>query len=106
MRVLTVQGAVIFAELLSALKRSLARILVLIVSLGYGIVRYLILCVITLTVTTRSFQATVFCISSLKRRVVVSLYKLITSERLASNPFVLIPLTCVGPGWVPQCTGW
>lgn len=37
----TVQGAVIFAELLSALKRSLARILVLIVSLGYGIVRWL-----------------------------------------------------------------
>ncbi|XP_034531717.1 transmembrane protein 87A-like [Notolabrus celidotus] len=34
-----IQGAVIFAELLSALKRSLARILVLIVSLGYGIVR-------------------------------------------------------------------
>ncbi|KAL2099304.1 hypothetical protein ACEWY4_005784 [Coilia grayii] len=34
-----VQGAVIFAELLSALKRSLARILMLIVSLGYGIVR-------------------------------------------------------------------
>ncbi|XP_069016819.1 transmembrane protein 87A-like [Embiotoca jacksoni] len=32
-------GAVIFAELLSALKRSLARILVLIVSLGYGIVK-------------------------------------------------------------------
>lgn len=31
----------IFAELLSALKRSLARILVLIVSLGYGIVRCL-----------------------------------------------------------------
>ncbi|XP_042243715.1 transmembrane protein 87A-like isoform X2 [Thunnus maccoyii] len=34
-----IQGAVIFAELLSALKRSLARILVLIVSLGYGIVK-------------------------------------------------------------------
>uniref|UniRef100_A0A1A8KGY6 Transmembrane protein 87A n=1 Tax=Nothobranchius kuhntae TaxID=321403 RepID=A0A1A8KGY6_NOTKU len=34
-----VLGAVVFAELLSALKRSLARILVLIVSLGYGIVR-------------------------------------------------------------------
>ncbi|KAM8916152.1 transmembrane protein 87A-like [Spinachia spinachia] len=34
-----VQAAVIFAELLSALKRSLARILVLIVSLGYGIVK-------------------------------------------------------------------
>uniref|UniRef100_A0A3Q2YCA6 GOST seven transmembrane domain-containing protein n=1 Tax=Hippocampus comes TaxID=109280 RepID=A0A3Q2YCA6_HIPCM len=34
-----VEGAVIFAELLSALKRSLARILVLIVSLGYGIVK-------------------------------------------------------------------
>ncbi|KAK6304900.1 hypothetical protein J4Q44_G00254860 [Coregonus suidteri] len=34
-----VQGAVIFAELLSALKRSLARVLVLIVSLGYGIVK-------------------------------------------------------------------
>ncbi|KAL7873219.1 hypothetical protein AOLI_G00122900 [Acnodon oligacanthus] len=33
------QSAVIFGELLSALKRSLARILVLIVSLGYGIVR-------------------------------------------------------------------
>ncbi|KAG9336794.1 hypothetical protein JZ751_003142 [Albula glossodonta] len=33
------EGAVIFAELLSALKRSLARILVLIVSLGYGIVK-------------------------------------------------------------------
>lgn len=39
----TVQGAVIFAELLSALKRSLARILVLIVSLGYGIVRWVYL---------------------------------------------------------------
>ncbi|KAJ8289633.1 hypothetical protein GJAV_G00003550 [Gymnothorax javanicus] len=34
-----VQGAVIFAELLSDLKRSLARVLVLIVSLGYGIVK-------------------------------------------------------------------
>ncbi|KAG7466101.1 hypothetical protein MATL_G00161320 [Megalops atlanticus] len=34
-----IQGALIFAELLSALKRSLARILVLIVSLGYGIVK-------------------------------------------------------------------
>ncbi|XP_076833621.1 transmembrane protein 87A-like [Brachyhypopomus gauderio] len=33
------QGAVIFAELLSALKRSLARVLVIIVSLGYGIVK-------------------------------------------------------------------
>ncbi|XP_062864013.1 transmembrane protein 87A-like [Trichomycterus rosablanca] len=33
------QSAVIFAELLSALKRSLARILLIIVSLGYGIVR-------------------------------------------------------------------
>lgn len=40
----TVQGAVIFAELLSALKRSLARILVLIVSLGYGIVRSFYTC--------------------------------------------------------------
>ncbi|KAG7254297.1 hypothetical protein CRUP_029387, partial [Coryphaenoides rupestris] len=35
----SVIGAVIFGELLSALKRSLARILFLIVSLGYGIVR-------------------------------------------------------------------
>ncbi|MBN3296407.1 TM87A protein, partial [Amia calva] len=34
-----VQGAEILAELLSSLKRSLARILVLIVSLGYGIVK-------------------------------------------------------------------
>ncbi|KAG7283462.1 hypothetical protein CRUP_035255, partial [Coryphaenoides rupestris] len=34
----SVIGAVIFGELLSALKRSLARILFLIVSLGYGIV--------------------------------------------------------------------
>ncbi|XP_023683255.1 transmembrane protein 87A isoform X2 [Paramormyrops kingsleyae] len=34
-----VRGAMIFAELLSALKRSLARILMLIVSLGYGIVK-------------------------------------------------------------------
>ncbi|XP_028848517.1 transmembrane protein 87A-like isoform X2 [Denticeps clupeoides] len=34
-----VKGAVIFAELLSALKRSLARILVIIVSLGYGIIK-------------------------------------------------------------------
>ncbi|KAI5616687.1 transmembrane protein 87A precursor [Silurus asotus] len=33
------QSAVIFAELLSALKRSLARILLIIVSLGYGIVK-------------------------------------------------------------------
>ncbi|XP_060117237.1 transmembrane protein 87A [Heteronotia binoei] len=35
----SVQGAVILAELLSALKRSLARTLVIIVSLGYGIVK-------------------------------------------------------------------
>ncbi|XP_069494920.1 transmembrane protein 87A isoform X1 [Ambystoma mexicanum] len=35
----SVQGAVILAELLSAVKRSLARILVIIVSLGYGIVK-------------------------------------------------------------------
>uniref|UniRef100_A0ABM5FAA1 Transmembrane protein 87A isoform X6 n=1 Tax=Pogona vitticeps TaxID=103695 RepID=A0ABM5FAA1_9SAUR len=35
----SVQGALILAELLSALKRSLARILVIIVSLGYGIVK-------------------------------------------------------------------
>uniref|UniRef100_H3AGY4 Transmembrane protein 87A n=1 Tax=Latimeria chalumnae TaxID=7897 RepID=H3AGY4_LATCH len=35
----SVQGAVILAEVLSAVKRSLARILVIIVSLGYGIVK-------------------------------------------------------------------
>ncbi|KFP70525.1 Transmembrane protein 87A, partial [Acanthisitta chloris] len=35
----SVQGAVILAELLSAVKRSLARTLVIIVSLGYGIVK-------------------------------------------------------------------
>ncbi|KAG8560565.1 hypothetical protein GDO81_015037 [Engystomops pustulosus] len=35
----SVQGAVILGELLSAVKRSLARILVIIVSLGYGIVK-------------------------------------------------------------------
>ncbi|XP_041122474.1 transmembrane protein 87A-like [Polyodon spathula] len=34
-----VEGVEIFAELLSALKRSLARILIIIVSLGYGIVK-------------------------------------------------------------------
>ncbi|KAK6481149.1 transmembrane protein 87A-like isoform X1 [Huso huso] len=34
-----VEGVVIFAELLSALKRSLARVLIIIVSLGYGIVK-------------------------------------------------------------------
>ncbi|XP_030070375.1 LOW QUALITY PROTEIN: transmembrane protein 87A [Microcaecilia unicolor] len=35
----SVQGAAVLAELLSAVKRSLARILVIIVSLGYGIVK-------------------------------------------------------------------
>ncbi|XP_043929958.1 transmembrane protein 87A-like [Protopterus annectens] len=35
----SVQGAVILAEILSALKRSLARILVIIASVGYGIVK-------------------------------------------------------------------
>ncbi|KAK1158937.1 transmembrane protein 87A-like isoform X1 [Acipenser oxyrinchus oxyrinchus] len=34
-----IEGVVIFAELLSALKRSLARVLIIIVSLGYGIVK-------------------------------------------------------------------
>uniref|UniRef100_A0A8C5FMF6 GOST seven transmembrane domain-containing protein n=1 Tax=Gadus morhua TaxID=8049 RepID=A0A8C5FMF6_GADMO len=34
---LSVQGALVFAELLSAVKRTLARVLVLIASLGYGI---------------------------------------------------------------------
>ncbi|KFQ14724.1 Transmembrane protein 87A, partial [Leptosomus discolor] len=37
----SVQGAVILAELLSAVKRSLARTLVIIVSLGYGIVKHI-----------------------------------------------------------------
>ncbi|XP_041850203.1 transmembrane protein 87A isoform X2 [Melanotaenia boesemani] len=36
---LSVQGAVVFAELLSAVKRTLARVLVIIASLGYGIVK-------------------------------------------------------------------
>ena len=36
---LTVRGAVIFAELVSCLKRTLARMLVIIVSLGFGIVK-------------------------------------------------------------------
>ncbi|XP_064484318.1 transmembrane protein 87A-like [Ornithodoros turicata] len=35
----SVQGAVLFAEVLSSLKRSLARLLVIIVSLGFGIVK-------------------------------------------------------------------
>lgn len=35
----SVRGAIIFAELVSCLKRSLARMLVIIVSLGYGIVK-------------------------------------------------------------------
>ncbi|XP_037320307.2 transmembrane protein 87A-like isoform X2 [Pungitius pungitius] len=35
----SVQGAVVFAEVLSAVKRTLARILVIIASLGYGIVK-------------------------------------------------------------------
>ncbi|KAJ8280691.1 hypothetical protein GJAV_G00057830 [Gymnothorax javanicus] len=36
---LSVRGAVIFAEILSAVKRTLARVLVIIASLGYGIVK-------------------------------------------------------------------
>uniref|UniRef100_UPI00358E77CD transmembrane protein 87A-like isoform X2 n=1 Tax=Myxine glutinosa TaxID=7769 RepID=UPI00358E77CD len=36
---LSVHGAVVFAELVSAVKRTLARLLVIIVSLGYGIVK-------------------------------------------------------------------
>ena len=35
----SVHGAIIFAELVSCVKRTLARILVIIVSLGYGIVK-------------------------------------------------------------------
>ncbi|XP_017286578.1 transmembrane protein 87A isoform X2 [Kryptolebias marmoratus] len=35
----SVQGAVVFAEVLSAVKRTLARVLVIIASLGYGIVK-------------------------------------------------------------------
>ncbi|KAL1260910.1 hypothetical protein QQF64_008737 [Cirrhinus molitorella] len=35
----SVQGAVVFAEVLSAIKRTLARVLVIIASLGYGIVK-------------------------------------------------------------------
>lgn len=37
--VCAVQGAVVFAEVLSAVKRTLARVLVIIASLGYGIVK-------------------------------------------------------------------
>lgn len=39
----------IFAELVSALKRTLARLLVIIVSLGYGIVKYVSIHLYTLT---------------------------------------------------------
>ena len=39
-------GLLIFAELVSALKRTLARLLVIIVSLGYGIVKYVSSCVV------------------------------------------------------------
>ena len=35
-----VYGALIFAEIVSSLKRALARMLVVIVSLGFGIVKY------------------------------------------------------------------
>ena len=37
--VVSAPGLLIFAELVSALKRTLARLLVIIVSLGYGIVK-------------------------------------------------------------------
>lgn len=36
---ISVRGAVVFAELVSCLKRMLARMLVIIVSLGFGIVK-------------------------------------------------------------------
>lgn len=41
-------GLLIFAELVSALKRTLARLLVIIVSLGYGIIKYVKLCLMVL----------------------------------------------------------
>lgn len=41
-------GLLIFAELVSALKRTLARLLVIIVSLGYGIVKYVYQCTLLL----------------------------------------------------------
>lgn len=80
----TVQGAVIFAELLSALKRSLARILVLIVSLGYGIVRFV-------------FKP---CVGNFK----YNLKTQFSSFPLSNEGFLL--LFASGPGWEPQCTGW
>lgn len=43
-------GLLIFAELVSALKRTLARLLVIIVSLGYGIIKYINLCLMILSV--------------------------------------------------------
>ena len=36
---ISAQGLILFAELVSALKRALARILVIIVSIGFGIVK-------------------------------------------------------------------
>lgn len=42
-------GLLIFAELVSALKRTLARLLVIIVSLGYGIVKYVRMVSLSLT---------------------------------------------------------
>ncbi|EEC08898.1 ptm1, putative [Ixodes scapularis] len=60
----SVQGAVLFAEVLSCLKRSLARLLVIIVSLGFGIVN--------LSQTTRTLR--------LRRNVVkLSLYRHFTN---------------------------
>ncbi|KAK1160448.1 transmembrane protein 87A-like isoform X1 [Acipenser oxyrinchus oxyrinchus] len=77
-----VEGVVIFAELLSALKRSLARVLIIIVSLGYGIVKprlgttthrlvavgllYLLFCAVEGVLrVTRGFSGTVALIANI-----------------------------------------
>lgn len=70
-------GLLIFAELVSALKRTLARLLVIIVSLGYGIVKY------------------------------VSLSHRVSRPRNGSpaNWWLSLPVVCPGLGWGQSCTG-
>jgi hypothetical protein len=43
--VLAVKGVLVFAEMVSCLKRTLARMLLIIISLGFGIVRYVVMAI-------------------------------------------------------------
>ncbi|NWS40713.1 TM87A protein, partial [Probosciger aterrimus] len=89
----SVQGAVILAELLSAVKRSLARTLVIIVSLGYGIVKPRLGVTLHKVVMAGALYLLFSGMEGVLRVTGVICDQLVPSEAFLNFPYIFISLT-------------